>query len=37
MYLRPLSFKEYRTIQPDKPFDDVWTEYMTFGVVKNVA
>ena len=31
MYLRPLSFKEYRTIQPDKPFDDVWTEYMTFG------
>ena len=30
MYLRPLSFKEYRTIQPDKPFDDVWTEYMTF-------
>ena len=31
MYLRPLSFKEYRTIQPDKAFDDVWTEYMTFG------
>lgn len=31
LYLRPLSFKEYRTIQPDKPFDDVWTEYMTFG------
>ena len=31
MYLRPLSFKEYRTIQPDKPFDDVWTEYITFG------
>lgn len=31
MYLRPLSFKEYRTIQPDNPFDDVWTEYMTFG------
>ena len=31
MYLHPLSFKEYRTIQPDKPFDDVWTEYMTFG------
>ena len=31
MYLRPLSFKEYRTIQPDKPFDDLWTEYMTFG------
>ena len=31
MYLRTLSFKEYRTIQPDKPFDDVWTEYMTFG------
>jgi len=31
MYLRPLSFKEFRTTQPDKPFDDVWTEYMTFG------
>ena len=31
MYLRPLSFKEFRTIQPDRPFDDVWTEYMTFG------
>ena len=31
MYLRPLSFKEYRTIQPDTAFDDVWTEYMTFG------
>ena len=31
MYLRPLSFKEFKTIQPDKPFDDVWTEYMTFG------
>ena len=31
MYLRPLSFKEYRTIQLDTPFDDVWTEYMTFG------
>jgi len=31
MYLRPLSFKEYRTIQPDKAFDEVWTEYMTFG------
>lgn len=31
MYLRPLSFKEYRTILPNKPFDDVWTEYMTFG------
>lgn len=31
MYLRPLSFKEYKTIQPDKPFDDVWAEYMTFG------
>lgn len=31
MYLRPLSFKEFRTIQPDKPFDDLWTEYMTFG------
>jgi len=31
MYLRPLSFKEFKIIQPDKPFDDVWTEYMTFG------
>ena len=31
MYLRPLSFKEFRTTQPDKPFEDVWTEYMTFG------
>lgn len=31
MYLRPLSFKEFKTIQPEKPFDDVWTEYMTFG------
>lgn len=31
MYLRPLSFKEFRTTQPDKPFEEVWTEYMTFG------
>lgn len=31
MYLRPLSFKEFRTTKPDKPFDEVWTEYMTFG------
>ena len=31
MYLWPLSFKEFRTTQPDKPFDEVWTEYMTFG------
>ena len=31
MYLRPLSFKDFKIIQPDKPFDDVWTEYMTFG------
>lgn len=31
MYLRPLSFKEFKTIQPDKPFDDVWTEFITFG------
>ena len=31
MYLRPLCFKEFRTIKPDKPFDEVWTEYMTFG------
>lgn len=31
LYLRPLSFKEFRTTQPDNPFDDVWAEYMTFG------
>lgn len=31
IYLRPLSFKEFRTTQPDKPFDEVWIEYMTFG------
>lgn len=31
IYLRPLSFKEFTTTQPDKPFDEVWTEYMTFG------
>ena len=31
MYLRPLSFKEFRTTLPDKPFEEVWTEYMTFG------
>ena len=31
MYLWPLSFKEFRTTQPDKPFDEVWTEYVTFG------
>lgn len=31
MYLWPLSFKEFRTTQPDKPFDEVWAEYMTFG------
>ena len=31
MYLRPLSFKEFRTTQPDKPFEELWTEYMTFG------
>ena len=31
MYLRPLSFKEFKTIQPDKPFDDVWIDYMIFG------
>ena len=31
MYLWPLSFKEFRTTQPNKPFDEVWTEYMTFG------
>ena len=31
MYLRPLSFKEFRTTHPDKLFDEVWTEYMTFG------
>ena len=31
MYLRPLSFKEFRTTCEDKPFDEVWTEYMTYG------
>ena len=31
MYLWPLSFREFRTTQPDKSFDEVWTEYMTFG------
>lgn len=31
MYLWPLSFKEFRATQPDEPFDEVWTEYMTFG------
>ena len=31
LYLRPLSFREFRTTCDDKPFDDVWTEYMTFG------
>ena len=37
MYLRPLSFKEFRTTQPDKPFDDVWSEYITFGVLPYCA
>ena len=31
MYLRPLSFREFRTTCEDKPFDDAWTEYMTYG------
>lgn len=31
MYLWPLSFKEFRTTCEDKPSDEVWTEYMTFG------
>jgi Predicted ATPase (AAA+ superfamily) len=31
MYLRPLSFKEYRTTCEDKTFDEAWTEYMTYG------
>lgn len=31
MYLRPLSFKEFWTTCEDRPFDEVWTEYMTFG------
>lgn len=31
LYLWPLSFKEFRTTQEGKPFDEVWTEYMTFG------
>jgi hypothetical protein len=31
MYLRPLSFKEFRTTCEDKAFDEAWTEYMTYG------
>jgi len=31
MYLWPLSFKEFKTTCEGKPFDEVWTEYMTFG------
>ena len=31
MYLRPLNFKEFKTTCEDKPFDEAWTEYITFG------
>ena len=31
MYLRPLSFKEFWSTCEGRPFDEVWTEYMTFG------
>lgn len=31
MYLRPLSFMEYKTTCPDRSFEEVWKEYITFG------
>ena len=31
LYLRPLSFKEFRSTCEDKSFEEVWTEYITFG------
>ena len=31
LYLRPLSFKEFRTTCEDRPFEDAWVEYVTFG------
>ena len=31
LYLRPLSFSEFRTTCESMPFDDAWTEYITYG------
>ena len=31
MYLRPLSFKEYRTTCEEIPFEEAWMEYLTYG------
>lgn len=31
MYLRPLSFKEYRTTCEDVLFEEAWMEYLTYG------
>ena len=31
IYLRPLSYKEFRTTCEEKPFNDAWAEYIAFG------
>ena len=31
IYLRPLSFKEYKTTCEELPFETAWTEYITYG------
>lgn len=31
MYLRPLSFMEYKSTYPDRSFEEAWKEYITFG------
>ena len=31
MYLRPLSFMEYKTTCPNMSFDEAWKEYITYG------
>lgn len=31
LYLRPLSFSEFRSTCESKSFDDVWKEYITYG------
>ena len=31
LYLRPLSFSEFRTTCEDMSFDDAWKEYVTYG------
>lgn len=31
LYLRPLSFSEFRTTCESMPFDDAWKEYITYG------